>query len=93
MSSGNVPIGQVNGPQHPFQVIRVDVPIDGKAQEAHIFLAVQQKNDPGIPLALDPGNQALPRRFEKTLLELWLQSREREEHPKDIPGRHQDFLQ
>src|SRR3981081_4707273 len=44
--------------------------------------------DSRVALAFDPGNEALARCFEKTLLENRLKRREHEKGPKDIAWRH-----
>src|SRR6267154_4247569 len=49
---------------------------------------MDKENDLRVALAFDPGNEALARCFEKTLLENRLKRREHEKGPKDIAWRH-----
>src|SRR3977135_1284436 len=49
---------------------------------------MDKENDSRVALAFDPGNEALARCFEKTLLENRLKRREHEKEPKDIAWRH-----
>src|SRR5258708_40010090 len=49
---------------------------------------MDKENDSRVAVACDPGNEALARCFEKTLLENRLKRREHEKGPKDIAWRH-----
>src|SRR3981189_3022307 len=49
---------------------------------------MDKENDSRVALAFDPGNEALARCFEKTLLENRLKRREHEKGPKDIAWVH-----
>src|SRR5258708_209941 len=49
---------------------------------------MDKENDSRVALAFDPGNEALARCFEKTLLENRLKRREHEKGPKDIAWQH-----
>jgi hypothetical protein len=83
----------VDGPQDFFGIVDVNVPKDREAQDAHGFLAVHKENDPRVPLALDPREQALPRRLDEPLSEDGLKRRDKEEDPKDISRSHFVFPQ
>ena len=55
---GAVGVGQLDGPQHLFRVVHVDVAHEWKAEEAHRLLAVHQRDHPAPSRALEPVQQA-----------------------------------
>src|SRR5260221_11072779 len=78
----------MDGAQDFFGIIHIDVAKNWKTQKTHALLAVHEKNDPGVSLALEPRDEPLPRRLQKTLLENRLKRREHKKHPNDIARCH-----
>src|SRR6266478_2373650 len=74
----------MNRADHVFAVVDVDVAEDRKAEQAHRFLPVHQHHDARFTLALDQGDQSLPRGFKQLLFDDRLKSREHEKQPENI---------
>ena len=74
--NGHVVAGEVNGPEDFLGVINVDVTENGKAQQSHGFLAVDQENHPGRAFLLHLQNQAFAGEFHELLSEEGLQGNE-----------------
>src|SRR5438094_4214194 len=78
----------MNGSQERFGVVHINVAIDRESQKAHGFLPVHEQNHARVPAALEPGDHALPRRLEETLLENRLKRGEQKKEPKNITTCH-----
>jgi hypothetical protein len=81
-------IGELDRPQHFFRVLNIDVTKDGKAEQAHGLLPVNQSYHPTVPFPFEFFQQlnALP--FERPLREPWLKRRQDEIDPENVDYAH-----
>ena len=88
----HIVVGHLDGAQHLFGVVDVDVARNRKAEEPHRLLAVHEQDHAGVPLALQLRDLARAHRIQHALAQHRLQRREHEEKPKDISDRHGNLL-
>jgi hypothetical protein len=55
----NRAIGHVDGAQHFFRIVHIDVAIDREPEDTHHLLSMDKQDDAGFPLSLNSSDEAL----------------------------------
>src|SRR5207245_1489475 len=77
-------VGQLDGAHDVLGVVDVDVPHEGKPEQAHRLLPVDEEDDARLPPPLDPREQPLAGVLQHLLLQHRLERRQDEEQPEDL---------
>src|SRR5581483_1319519 len=80
-------VGELDGPQHLFGILDVDVPGDGKPKDAHRLLPVDEANGAAVPPRLQAPEGIHAPYLERALANNRLQRADDEEEPEDVEWR------
>jgi len=79
---GHIGVRHVNRPDDLLRVIDIDVSEDGKTQETHGFLSVNENNNSGTSFLLKRGDKSLPHGHKQWFLHERLYGGKDEEKPE-----------